>query len=360
VILIIYHFNNNNFKKQFMKKILFTLALLSAMIVSVNAQVATENSNALDNVGVGVTVGASTPLDFNNFFPLNIGVGAKVTKDFTPVWGVQLDGMAVFNDDHFGNGKGAFDAINLNANVATNLTNVLCGYKGSPRAFEVSAITGIGWVHNCGPKDKVELRNFFIFKSGVDLAFNIGSKKAHSIVVSPQVMWNITRPGNFKLNKHYANLGVAVSYVYHLKTSNGTHHFKLWDVGALTKENEYLQARLDECHGQKPRIVTNVVNRTIVDKVNTEWVVQFEQGSCELTNEAIAKLNSIPKNSVVNVVGTASPEGTQEFNQALSEKRAAVVADYLTHNGVTVNSSTGLGVAIGNSTNRLVTITLVK
>ena len=51
---------------------------------------------------------------------------------------------------------------------------------------------------------------------------------------------------------------------------------------------------------------------------------------------------------------------SQEFNQALSEKRAAVVADYLTHNGVTVNSSTGLGVAIGNSTNRLVTITLVK
>ena len=343
-----------------MKKILFTLALLSAMIVSVNAQVATENSNALDNVGVGVTIGASTPLDFNNFFPLNIGVGAKVTKDFTPVWGFQLDGMAVFNDNHFGNGKGAFDAINVNANVATNLTNVLCGYKGSPRAFEVSAITGIGWVHNCGPKDKVELRNFFIFKSGVDLAFNIGSEKAHSIVVSPQVMWNITRPGNFKLNKHYANLGVAVSYVYHLRTSNGTHHFKLWDVGALLKSNEYLQARLDECHGQKPRVVTSVVNRTIVDKVNTEWVVQFEQGSCELTNEAIAKLNSIPKNSVVDVVGTASPEGTQEFNQALSEKRAAVVADYLTHNGVTVNSSTGLGVAIGNSTNRLVTITLVK
>ena len=47
-----------------MKKILLMLALFSA-VVTANAQIATENSNAFDNVGAGITAGVSTPLDFN-------------------------------------------------------------------------------------------------------------------------------------------------------------------------------------------------------------------------------------------------------------------------------------------------------
>ena len=37
-----------------MKKFIF-MALFSASVVSANAQIATENSNALDNISVGVT-----------------------------------------------------------------------------------------------------------------------------------------------------------------------------------------------------------------------------------------------------------------------------------------------------------------
>ena len=345
-----------------MKKIFLFLALFCA--VSANAQIATENSNALDNIGFGLTTGVSTPLDFNNVFPLNIGVGLKVTKDFTPVLGLQVDGMAVFNDNHFGVGKAAFDAVNVNANVATNLTNVFCGYKGSPRVFEASAITGIGWVHNCGPIDNVtSLRNFFIFKSGVDLAFNIGKEKAHSLVLTPQVMWNITRPGNFKLNKHYANLGVGVSYVYHFRTSNGTHHFKLWDVGAMKDEIAYLNGALADCSGKlstKPHVIkqTSVINKNIL--VQAEWTVQFAQDKSELTEEAKNVLNTIPPHVAVDVVGMASPEGDVEHNQALSERRAAVVGDYLAKRNVIVKSCVGKGVQIGESTNRLVVITIAR
>ena len=46
-----------------MKKIFLMLALICA-VVSANAQNATENSNALDNISVGINAGASVPLDF--------------------------------------------------------------------------------------------------------------------------------------------------------------------------------------------------------------------------------------------------------------------------------------------------------
>ena len=45
-----------------MKKLFLMLALFSAVVVSANAQIATENSNALDNISVGINAGASVPL----------------------------------------------------------------------------------------------------------------------------------------------------------------------------------------------------------------------------------------------------------------------------------------------------------
>ena len=60
--------------------------------------------------------------------------------------------------------------------------------------------------------------------------------------------------------------------------------------------------------------------------------------------------------SVVDVVGHASPEGSDSFNQALSEKRAKTVADYLTNRGVTVNKVIGEG-NVGTPKNRVVIIT---
>ena len=71
-------------------------------------------------------------------------------------------------------------------------------------------------------------------------------------------------------------------------------------------------------------------------------------------------LDTIGEDSIVDVIGTASPEGSKEFNQMISEKRAAVVADYLTKRGVKVNSWEGKGAQIGLATNRLAIVTTTK
>ena len=337
-----------------MKKILLMLALFSA-VVTANSQTATENSNAFDNVGVGVTAGVSAPLDFNSGFPLNTNWGLKITKDITPVIGFQIEGLAVLNDNHFSDLKTAVKATNVSLNGALNLSNFFWGYKGTPRAFEVSAVTGLGWLHACNTSE-----NSLTAKTGLDLAFNIGKNKAHSLVLTPAVYWNLHKIDAIQFNKKGAQLALNLTYVYHFKTSNGTHHFKTYDVGAMNNEINYLHGKLDEYEKREPKLVERIVEKKVVVPTNTEWFVQFAQKSAELTAEAKATLDKIGEDLVVDVIGTSSPEGDAEFNQRLSEKRAAVVADYLTKRGVKVNSWVGKGVQIGLATNRLAIVTVAQ
>jgi hypothetical protein len=327
-----------------MKKFILMLALFSAVLCA-NAQIATQNSNALDNISAGVTAGVSTPLDFNSVFPLNTNVGVKFEKDFTTVFGLQLEGLAVLNDNHFSNIKTSVKATNVGLNSSFNLSNIFCGYRGTPRFFEVSAISGIGWLHTWTTSN-----NYLSAKTGLDLAFNLGKKKANSIVLTPAVYWNLHKVGDIQFDKRGAQLALNVSFVHHFKTSNGTHHFKTYDIGAMTNEIAYLQGALDECQRQQHTdtvTVTTVVEKPIVRVVEkaSEWTVSFETASFELSNEAKFILDKIGNNMVVDVVGTASPEGSAEFNQKLSENRAKVVADYLTNRGVRVNSVVGKGVS---------------
>lgn len=337
-----------------MKKILLMLALFSA-VATANAQIATENSNAFDNVGVGVTAGVSTPLDFNSVFPLNTNVGLKITKDITPVIGFQIEGLAVLNDNHFSDLKTAVKATNVGLNGALNLSNFFWGYKGIPRVFEVSTVAGLGWLHTWNTSE-----NSLTAKTGLDLAFNLGKNKAHSLVLTPAVYWNLHKIDAIQFNKKGAQLALNLSYIYHFKTSNGTHHFKTYDVGAMNNEINYLHGKLDECEKREPKLVERIVEKKVAVPTNTEWFVQFAQKSAELTAEAKATLDKIGEDLVVDVIGTSSPEGEAEFNQRLSEKRAAVVADYLTKRGVKVNSWAGKGVQIGLATNRLAIVTVAQ
>lgn len=330
-----------------MKKFILMLALFSA-VLGANAQIATQNANALDNISVGVTAGVSTPLDFNSVFPLNTNVGLKLQKDFTPEVGVQFEGLAILNDNHFSDIKTMVKATNVGVNGAFNLSNMFGEYMGTPRAFEVSAIVGLGWLHNWDTSV-----NNLTSKTGLDFAFNLGKKKAHSLVLTPAVYWNLT--GNFpnhkvQFNKNHAQLAVNLTYVYHFKTSNGTHSFKTYDVGAMIGEIDRLSGALAECESREPKVIEKIVevkvpaNTAAVVTNGEKWIVTFATASSTLTNEAKYILNQVGNDAIVDVVATASPDGSADFNQKLSEMRAARVKDYLVNRGVKVNSCEGKGV----------------
>ena len=329
-----------------MKKFLICMTLLfsSLFCANVNAQIATQNSNALDNVYVGVTAGATTPLDFNSVFPVNPAAGIVIGKDVTPVLGFNVEGLAILNDNHFADLKTAIKATNVGLNGTLNLSNLFAGYNGTPRVFEVKTVTGFGWLHTMDVND-----NFLTAKTGVDLAFNLGKKKAHSIVITPAVYWNLNKLSNIKFNKNNAQFGLFATYVYHFKTSNGTHSFKTYDVGAMIGEIDRLNGALAECEKRPAQVVEKVIVKeapvntaAVAEVVQSDAFVFFAQNSSVLTDDAKATLDKVT--GTVDVIASASPEGTEQYNQKLSEKRAAVVADYLTKRGVTVNSWKGIGV----------------
>jgi len=321
-----------------MKKFILMFALMVSAFMGANAQIATQNSNALDNIGLGITAGVSTPLDFNSVFPLNTNVGLKFTKDFTPIFGVQLEGIAVLNDNHFSDIKTAVKATNVGLNGTFNLSNMFLGYNGTPRFFEVSAVGGLGWLHTWTTS-----QNSLTAKTGLDLSFNLTKNRAHSIVLTPAIYWNLHKIDAIQFTKNGAQLAINVSYVYHFKTSNGTHHFKTYDVGAMSSEIDRLKGALDECEKREPKVVEKIIVKTVETNVE-KWIVPFEFGKSTLTSEAKFILNQIGEDIIVDVVATASPEGSKEFNQKLSEARAKAVADFLTNRGVRVNSAVGKGV----------------
>lgn len=325
------------------------MALFGASLCA-NAQIATENSNALDNIGIGVMGGVSTPLDFNSVFPLNPNVGIMFTKDFTPTVGVQLEGVGFLNDNHFADVKTRLKGTNVGLNGVLNLTNLFCDYKGSPRTFEVGLVGGVGWLHIWTTS-----KNYLTAKTAFDLSLNIGKEKAWSVVLTPSIYWNLSRTRDVQFDKRYAQLGLNIGLRYKFKTSNGTHNFKTYDIGAMNNEINYLRGKLDECEAREPKVVekrvfvekpvkvaTDAVNTTTNVKQNM-WVVEFALNSAELTNDAKTVLNTIGQNGVVDVFGYASPDGSEDYNKKLSQRRADAVAEYLKARGLKVNNAIGEG-----------------
>lgn len=346
-----------------MKKIfMMTMALLFSLI-SVNAQTAIETPKFFDNWYVGVGGQVTTPLDFYSVFPLNGGPAVVIGKQITPVFGFNFEDDVWFTSH--ANGNTRFDhpfnhnvvrGNYLGLNGTMNLMNLFAGYKGSPRLFEIETVVGLGWWHVFTPNASDKSRNDLAAKTGLNFNFNLGQKKAHSIYIQPAVLWNLTNPAcehhNVAFNKMGAHLALQAGYVYHFKTSNGTHNFKTYDVGAMFNEIDALKAEL----ARKPReVIREVQVEKVVEKqIISPIYVSFAKGSYELTDDAKNILDKV-KGSV-SIVATASPEGTEEFNQTLSENRAKAVAEYLKNNKVTIVSEKGLGVQ-GDASQRVAIIT---
>lgn len=341
-----------------MKKIILSLVVMFTTVITANAQLATQNQKFFDNVYVGVEGGVATPLSFDNVFPLNSIAGLKVGKEITPVVGFELEGQVFFNDNNFQRWTNTFvKGTNLTLNGTINLSNLFAGYKGTPRFFEVKTNTGLGWLRYW------KAGNGFSVKTAVDFNFNLGKKKAHTLFVSPGVYWDLKNDTKIQFNKNKAQFAVFAGYVYHFKTSNGTHHFKVYDVGAMMEDIN----KLYEENGDLKKAIANQPKPTVVTKqevkvvkdvqyVNTTYIVDFAQNSYELSDTAKVILNKVE--GIVDVYGYASPEGSATYNKELSQKRADVVAAYLNNRGVEIRQAIGKGV-VGITSNRTAIVHIV-
>ena len=377
-----------------MKKLVLMLAAAS-MAASVSAQTVAE-SKAFDNVYVGINGGVATKTTGHKWLSdLDPNAGIRIGRYFTPVFGLAIEGNAYFSNKPWTSTGTVVRATNASLLGTVNLSNLFGGYKGEPRTFEVSALYGLGWMHvftsNKAFKDATaDNRNRMTSKAALDFAFNFGSEKQFQFYVEPSINFaflgkshshnvavtpaGVTYPETsygygykataqagqpaYNINNSFVQLNAGL--VYKFANSNGTHNFTIVTPRDQA-EIDALNAQINELRNRKPEVITKEVVKEVPSvkvkelSVSDLVFVTFAQGKSNLTREAKAALNNVKEGSHVQVVGTASPEGSKEINDRLSQARADVVANYLKSRGVNIDDATGKGVQ-GVTSNRLAVV----
>ena len=377
-----------------MKKLVLMLAAAS-MAASVSAQTVAE-SKTFDNIYVGINGGVATKTTGHKWLSdLDPNAGLRIGRYFTPVFGLAIEGNAYFSNKPWGSTGTVVRATNASLLGTVNLSNWFGGYKGEPRTFEVSALYGLGWMHVFTNNKAFEAatsenRNRMTSKAALDFAFNFGSAKQFQFYVEPSINFaflgqshshnvaatpaGLTYPEYnvnygykatsqagqpaYNINNSFVQLNAGL--VYKFANSNGTHNFTIVTPRDQA-EIDALNAQINELRNRKPEVITKEVVKEVPSvkvkelSVSDLVFVTFAQGKSNLTREAKAALNNVKEGSHVQVVGTASPEGSKEINDRLSQARADVVANYLKSRGVNIDDATGKGVQ-GVTSNRLAVV----
>ncbi|MBF1384691.1 OmpA family protein [Prevotella aurantiaca] len=378
-----------------MKKLglLFAASIFAA---SASAQTVAE-SKTFDNIYIGINGGVATKTTGHKWLSdLNANAGLRLGRYFTPVFGLAVEGNAYFSNKPWHSTGTVVRATNVSLLGTVNLSNWFGGYKGEPRAFEVSALYGLGWMHVFTNNDMFEKatenqRNRMTSKAALNFAFNFGAEKQWQFYVEPSINFaflgkshskNVTVNPSGTFNYNDYNVGydyktvaqdgqpayninnsfvqLNAGFIYKFANSNGTHNFTIVTPRDQA-EIDALNAQINELRNRKPEVITKQVEVVKEVPAVKEFTVSdlvfvtFAQGKYNLTREAKAALDNVKEGSHVQVVGTASPEGSAALNQKLSENRAQVVADYLRSRGVIIDEATGKGVQ-GVTSNRLAVV----
>ncbi|MGN0069572.1 MAG: OmpA family protein [Prevotella sp.] len=344
-----------------MKKF-FLLMTVIFMAAVASAQTVTE-SKSLDNFYIGINGGVATATRGHAWLKdLQPNAGLRIGRNFTPVFGLAVESNAYFkNTNGFTTGT-VVNALNTSLLGTVNLTNWFGGYKGEPRVFEVSALYGLGWGHVFGHPYEEYKTDVLTSKAGLDLAFNLGKAKAWQIYVEPAMVWGLNGDGydGVKYDIHQSSFQVNVGLVYKFKNSNGTHNFKIAqlrdqsEIDALNaqinglrhdlngrdaelanknREIDELKKELEDCQNRPVKTVKEYVKP--VTATNLQPTVLFRQGKSVIDPAQYAPIELIAtymKNhpeAKVEIKGYASPEGSKEINQKLSEERAEAVKNAL-------------------------------
>ncbi|MCD8310415.1 MAG: OmpA family protein [Prevotellaceae bacterium] len=338
-----------------MRKLIIATLLLGTAIVSANAQTAVVGNKFSDNWSLGIYGGGVSPLNHGSMRGI---LGISLDKKITPVVGFGLEFAGSINTT---DSKTGFDNSNLMLVNNVNLMNLIGGYKGVPRVFEIETVVGLGWLHYYYNSNRGNDHNNLSGKLGLDLNFNLGESKAWTLALKPAVVYDLN-PETSNRVRFNVNSGVwelTVGLKYHFKTSNGEHYFTRIqacdqsEIDALNakinalredlagkdaalkdanRRADELSKALEECLNKEPEVVTQVAptSKTL------ESVITFRQGSTVIDAsqtpnvERIATYLKNHENAAVVIKGYASPEGSIEVNERIAGQRAEAVKTMLT------------------------------
>ena len=336
------------------------LFVAAAMVAQAASAQTVEDSKFLDNWYLGVNTGLNAKTTHTAIFKnLNPSAGLRVGRYLTPVFGFAVEGEVYFNNKGSQQRPlGTFvKGLNLSLLGTTNFSNWFGGYEGEPRLFEVVGVDGLGWGHAFSTQSAdVYDRDDLTSKLGIDFTFNLGADKAWQLYIEPNITYALDFTGRTQFNVNNSAIGLLVGTNYKFGNSNGTHNFKLAElrnqaeidelndrinklrVANNDKENalardrraiDDLRRQLAEAKRQKPTVIVkkdeNVLQPTVIFRQGKSTIDAAQYASVSM----IATYMKNHKDARVLIKGYASPEGSKELNQRLSEQRAQAVKDAL-------------------------------
>ena len=355
------------------KTILLSVFALSTL--TINAQTAVvEGGGFWDNWSMGIQGGATMKMSGTGFFKsARPAFGLTIGKQWTPILGMDIQGMGYVNTT---NSSTMIDASDVSLITRMNLMNLFAGYEGMPRPFEIETVTGLGWLHHYmnggGDTDDMSAR------VGLNFNFNLGEDAAWTFGIKPAVVFNLTGEYPSKkmaFNRNHSNMEILFGLTYHFADSDGNRHFALVnavDPMALAAMNEEINdlrevvvAKDVELVGLADELlmVQNQLNEARNKKVEAsgetinivESVVAFPFNQSDVQSSQMPSLehvaNYLKNNPDANITvnGYASPEGTEEYNLQLSQRRADAVKDILVNKyGIAANRINTIGHGVGD------------
>ncbi len=383
-----------------MRKIFTLLAVVAALTASAQSKPFSSNG-FFDNWSVGVNLGGTSAvhnIGFGPYYsndktftngPINarsfwqrarFAGGLEIAKQWSPIFASVINGQADVNTS---NSNTFIDRWSVSYMNRINLTNLIFGYNGKPRFFELQAQAGIGMASWIAPESKDS--HYFFTRLGLSLDFNLDKARAWTLSVKPAIVYNldeelyqgnrrratgndhIYRGATFNIND--AELEVMAGLTYHFKNANGEHYFtavreydqdevdalnarinslrgqldgKDGQINALNAEIADLRAKLNDCMNKPAQIqyvdrpVTVTQTQTVNQSTNRLTNnVHFRIGKSTIDASQVPNVERVAvylkkhPNATVTVRGYASKDGNVEANKMLAEARAQAVKTML-------------------------------
>ena len=283
------------------------------------------------------------------------GFSVAVGKWFTPGLGLRTKFQGLWGRQVYDDVKHTRHIWTLNENVLFNLSNMLYGYNPD-RVWNFVPFLGGGINRNCC--DNCYAMNLSF---GVLNTFRVSKK----VGINFELGWNyaeedfdgISEGGRGRIwegkdNRLYAELGLT----FNLGKATWEKTPDVEAIKALSQSQiDALNAQLNDANAENARLKKLLAEKSnetpaVKELVHTPVSVFFNINKSKIASkkdlvnvQALAKY-AVDNNSKLVVTGFAdSATGKPAYNQALSEKRAATVADELVKMGVSRDNITTKG-----------------
>lgn len=339
-----------------MKKTILIATMALGAVSAASAQQAIATPEFGDNWSLGINAGVTTPLGKHAFFKnLRPVIGLKIDKKITPVFKLGAESMFGINTSTVRgpHSKTAFDDSYIGAYGAVNLFNLIGGYQGYVRPFDIEVQAGAGWGHRF--ETATLDQNYFGTKFGLN--FNFNPSDYLTISISPSILWDMTsspveqstasydrKRANFNLMAgvayNFGGNGFALVRPYdqaeidalnaQINALRGVADAQAADNAALTATAADLAAQVAQLENQPPKVVQKVTNnlesiRYVFFRIGSSAIGADQQPNVEM----IADYMKSHPNAKVEIKGYASKDGPEEVNIRLAKQRAESVKNEL-------------------------------